>query len=72
MKAKNFNSESLEYFLSLGKDIIPETKDFLFDLMEETARAESLTPEYKEDRIYLISHLHRLFAGLEKEPIKPE
>jgi hypothetical protein len=67
MKAKNFNSESLEYFLSLSNDIIPETNQFLFDLMEETARSKKLTPKYREDRIYLISHLHRLLIGIENE-----
>lgn len=72
MKAKNLNSESLEYFLSLANDIIPETKQLLFDLMEETARGENLARDYKEDRIYLISHLHRLFAGIEKELSKPD
>ena len=72
MKAKTSNPESLEYFLSLGKDIISETKHFLFDLMEETARGENLGHDFKEDRIYLISHLHRLFAGLEREISKAE
>ena len=67
MNAKNIKSESLDYFLSLASDIIPETKDFLFGLMEETARAENFTRDFKEDRIYLISHLHRLFTGLERE-----
>lgn len=62
----------MEYFLSLGKDIIPETKHFLFDLMEETASGKNLGFSNKEDRIYLISHLHRLFAGIEKEIQKAE
>jgi hypothetical protein len=67
MKTKNFNSESLEYFLSLAKGIIPESKDLLFDIMAETARAENLTDHYKEERIYLVSHLHRLLSGIENE-----
>lgn len=67
MQTKNFNSESLEYFLGLAKDIIPETKHFLFGLMEETARAENMPAQFKEDRIYLISHLYRLLNGIEAE-----
>jgi hypothetical protein len=35
--------------------------------MAETARQENLSPAYKEDRIYLISHLHQLLTGIEKE-----
>ncbi|KPQ13567.1 MAG: hypothetical protein HLUCCX10_12685 [Algoriphagus marincola HL-49] len=67
METKKINSEPLSYFLTLSPGILTETKDFLFDLMEETARAQSIPADRKEDRIYLISHLHRLFAGLEKQ-----
>jgi hypothetical protein len=72
METKTFNSESLDYFLSLANDILPQSKDLLFDLLAETARAENLTDQYKEDRIYLISHLHRLLSGIEKEISEPE
>ncbi len=70
MKAKSPKLEPLTYFLSLSNDILPEIKDFLFDLMAETARAENLTANYKEDRIYLILQLHQLFAGLERSHTK--
>jgi hypothetical protein len=72
MELTNIKSEAMDYFLSLSKDIIPETKEFLFDLMAETARAENLTDQYKEDRIYLISHLHRLLSGIDREISKPK
>jgi len=67
MKAKNLNSNSLKDFLSIGKDIIPETKNFLFQLMAETAIEESPINEIKEDRIYFILQLYNLLAGIEKE-----
>jgi hypothetical protein len=67
MKNKDFNLGPVGYFLSLSPAILNETKDLLFDLMEETARAESLPARRKEDRIYLISHLHQLFTRLERQ-----
>lgn len=71
MSAVKFNSESLDTFIGIGGGIIPEVKDFLFDLMLETAISESLYPKTKEDRIYLISTLHHLFSGLEVESRSP-
>ncbi len=65
MKNQKQPWEPLAYYLSLSDDIIEETKIFLFDLMEETARAGHLPPDCKEERIYLISQLHRLFTSLE-------
>ncbi len=70
MKNNDFNLGPVGYFLSLSPAILNETKDFLFDLMEETARAESLPPDRKENRIYLISHLHRLVTGLDNHKQK--
>ncbi len=67
MKAKAFNSDSLNDFLSIGKDIIPETKDFLFQLMTETALEETGPSKIKEDRAYLIYQLHHLLTGIEGE-----
>jgi hypothetical protein len=67
MGTKNTYQEPLDYFLSLSNNILTESKDLLFDLMAETARQENLSPAYKEDRIYLISHLHQLLTGIEKE-----
>lgn len=66
MDTKTAQIEPLAYFLSLSENMISETKEFLFDLMAETARAENLTSDYKEERIYLISEMHRLFSGIEK------
>lgn len=67
MQTNKINSESLDYFLSLSGNMISETKDFLFQLMTETARIEDLTNEGKEDRIYFIYQLHQLLTGLETE-----
>ncbi len=67
METKTAQIEPMAYFLSLSDNMISETKDFLFDLMAETARDENLTKEYKEERIYLISEIHRLFSGIEKK-----
>lgn len=67
MQTNKINSESLDYFLSLSGNMVSETKDFLFQLMTETARTEDLTNEFKEDRIYFICQLYQLLTGLDTE-----
>ena len=67
MKAKNLKSKSLNDFLSIGKDIIPETKNFLFQLMAETTIDETPFNEIRENRVYLILQLYNLLTGIEKE-----
>lgn len=67
MNNNSFNSESFKYFMTLSENMVSETKDFLFQLMTETAMTEDLTNEWKEERIYFISQLHQLLTGLEIE-----
>ncbi len=72
MNKNPFKSDSLNDFLGIGKDIIPETKDFLFQLMAETALEETGPSKIKEDRIYLICQLHQLLTGIERETSNPD
>ncbi|TDK49717.1 hypothetical protein [Algoriphagus formosus] len=65
MKNESKNISGMNYFLSLAPDILTETKNFLFELMEETARTKNIPSQRREDRIYIISQLFRLFNEIE-------